>query len=117
MAKIHSESISVEMTKIITSKFNYTAGDNFNGKESKSVSLPVCVYLWTFYYHFILVIIEEKLRARHTCSQNINFTFFNLMFLAFLTSSDAELFKGHFRADDKKEMEFYTRRCAREGLF
>lgn len=86
-------------------------------KESKSVSLPVCVYLWTFYYHFILVIIEEKLRARHTCSQNINFTFFNLMFLAFLTSSDAELFKGHFTADDKKEMEFYTRRCAREGLF
>lgn len=39
------------------------------------------------------------------------------MFLAFLTSSDAELFKGHFTADDKKEMEFYTRRCAREGLF
>ena len=106
MAKIHSESISVEMTKIITSKFNYTVGDNFNGRiftrKSKSVSLPMCVHLWTFYYHFILVIIEEKLRARHTCSQNINFTFFNLMFLAFLTSSGAELFKGHFTADDKK---------------
>lgn len=45
--EIHSESISVEMTKIITSKFNYTTGDNFNGiiTRNQSQCLSLCVYI------------------------------------------------------------------------